>query len=124
MQQMSVQWSGRPLRDAVFPVTLGVWAAAIALAPSPASKLILFLPGVAAAIIFWILLRPSRWLYLLFFCLLALPPFPAPGGDSGLHIAPIAGGIGVLVGLLRPHDWRNLKGRLPFAFAGFLAVLL
>jgi O-antigen ligase len=122
--QMSQESLARPLRGAVFPATLGVWAAAIALAPSPASKLILFLPGVAAAIIFWILLRPSRWLYLLFFCLLALPPFPARGGDSGLHIAPLAGGIGVLVGLLRPHDWRNLKGRLPLAFAGFLTVLL
>ena len=125
MTSLNVHAHAEPVRVGVIPIFLGVWAAAIVLVPMLEWKLILLAPGVAAAILSWILYRPSRWLYLLFFCLLALPPIPLQGaGNSGGHVAPLAGGIGVLIGLLRIRAWRNLRGRLPVALAGFLAVLL
>lgn len=125
MTPLNVRAEARPIREGLFPIFLGVWAAAIALVPTLDWKLILLAPGLAAAIVSWIVYRPSRWLYLLFFCLLALPPIPFHGsGNSGVHAAPVVGGIGVLIGLIRFHAWRDLQGRLPPAFAGFLAVLL
>ena len=104
---------------------LGSWAAAIALAPTSTTKLVLLAPLLAVALLGWILYRPSRWLYLFFFCLLALPPLPsASGGDSGVHVAPLAAAVGVLIGLVRLHIWRNLRGYLALAFIVFLAILL
>jgi O-antigen ligase len=115
----------RPFREALAPALLGGWAAGIALVPSVTTKLILLAPLLAAALLGWILYRPGRWLYLFFFCLLALPPIPAAnGGDSGIHVAPLAAAIGVLIGLIRLHIWRNLRGRLMLAFIVFLAILL
>ena len=125
MTSLNVHAKAGPIRVGVLPIFLGVWAAAVGLLPTLGWKLILVAPGVAVAIVCWILYRPSRWLYLLFFCLLALPPIPFQGaGDSGGNVAPLAGGIGALIGLLRIRAWRNLRGSLPLAFAGFLAVLL
>lgn len=125
MTSLNVHADARPVREGLFPVLLGVWAATVALVPTLEWKLILLAPGLAVAIVSWILYRPSRWLHLLFFCLVALPPVPFRGaGDSGIHVAPLAAGIGMLIGLLRLHAWKNLRGRLPLAFGGFLAVLL
>jgi O-antigen ligase len=115
----------RPISEFVAPTLLGGYSAAIALMPTPTGKLILLGPLFAAALLGWILYRPSRWLYLFFFCLLALPPVPAAnGGDSGIHVAPLAAVIGLLVGLIRLRMWRNLRGSLALAFAVFLVILL
>ena len=124
MHSLNIQSIARPVQNVVLPTLLGIWAASIALAPTLDWKLILLAPAAAAIIVCWVLYRPSRWLYLFFFCLIALPPIPAASGNSGIHVAPLAAGIGLLVGLLRLDSWRNLQGRLPLAFAGFLAVLL
>jgi O-antigen ligase len=115
----------RRFRESVAPVLLGGYAAVIALAPTVTAKLILLGPLCAAALLSWILFRPSRWLYVFFFSLLALPPLPAAnGGDSGIHLAPLAAAIGVLVGLMRFHVWRKLRGSLAMAFIVFLVILL
>jgi O-antigen ligase len=115
----------RRFRESAAPVLLGGYAAAIALTPSLTEKLILLGPLCAAALLSWILYRPSRWLYLFFFSLLALPPLPATnGGDSGIHLAPLAAAIGLFVGLMRLHVWRNLRGYLALAFIVFLVILL
>jgi len=124
MHSPNIQWMVRPLQNALFPLLLGLWASSIAIAPTLQWKLTLLAPGAAVVMLCWILYRPSRWLYLFFFCLLALPPIPSASGNSGIHVAPLAAGIGVLVGLLRLRSWRNLRGRLQLAFAGFLTVLL
>jgi hypothetical protein len=114
-----------PVSESVAPTLPGGYAAAIALTPTLTGKLILLGPPFAVALLGWILYRPSRWLYLFFFCLLALPPLPATnGGDSGIHVAPLVAVIGVLVGLIRIHMWRNLRGPLALEFAVFLVILL
>lgn len=109
---------------APFPILLGFWAAAIALAPTLEGKLILFAPGAVAILIAWVAYRPDRWLYLLFVCLFALPPLPIAGGDSGAHVGPMAGVIGGVVGLLRLRYWRRFGGPLAWAFGWFGAALL
>lgn len=109
---------------ALFPILLGVWAAAIALAPTLEGKLILFAPGVVAILFAWLVHRPDRWLFLLFVGLFALPPLPIAGGDSGAHVGPIIGAIGGIVGLLRLRDWSRFGGPLAWAFGWFGAALL
>jgi O-antigen ligase len=124
MTALTSQLRAIPFRHAAVSAVLGAWAASIALAPTLEEKSILLAPGVAAAILLWSLWRPGRWLYLFFFAILALPPLPVPGGDSGLHIAPLAAGVGVLVGLLRLREWRKLRGGLALTFVAFVTVLL
>jgi O-antigen ligase len=114
----------RRFEQARIPIALGLWAAAVALAPKAEWKLILIGFGAAAAVAGWILYRPSRWLYLVFFCLLGLPPIPAPGSDSGIHPAPLIAGIGLLIGFLRLKAWGRLRGHLPRAFGIFFAIIL
>jgi hypothetical protein len=119
----------RPLRTlsvraALLPTALGIWAAAVALAPALEEKLILLAPVIGGAVILWTLYQPKNWMYLFFLALLALPPLPAPGGDSGLHIAPIAAGLGLLIGLVRIRAWRRLQGPVTFWLCAFIAVLL
>jgi O-antigen ligase len=119
------QFPARPFRENLVPVLLGGWAAAIAVIPGTEAKLILLAPTLAVAMLAWVFYRPSRWLYLFFVCLLALPPLPAAvGGNSGIHVAPLAAAIGMLVGLIRLQSWRNLRGPLPLAFIVFLTILL
>jgi O-antigen ligase len=112
-------------RDSVAPALLGGCAAAIALAPTITAKLILLGLLCGGALLSWIFYRPSRWLYVFFFSLLALPPLPAAnGGDSGIHVAPVAAAIGLLIGLMRLQMWRKLRGSLALAFIVFVTILL
>ena len=108
----------------VFAVGAGIWAAAVAVTPSLLGKFFLTLPVVAAGILLWVFHKPARWLYLLFFCLLALPPLPVQGETRSIHLAPFVAVIGLLIGMVRYRIWSNLKGRLPAAFALFVMVLL
>jgi len=112
------------LRAALLPTTLGIWAAAVALAPALEQKLILLALVIGGAVILWTLYQPKSWMYLFFLSLLALPPLPAPGGDSGLHVAPIAAGLGLLIGLVQIRAWRRLHGPLTFWLCAFIAALL
>jgi hypothetical protein len=72
----------RPDAGGLFAILLGVWAAVVALTPSITGKLVLVIPLLLAAVFYWIILRPSRWLVTFFFCLLLLPPLPHPLGNS------------------------------------------
>ena len=112
------------VRNALLPTALGIWAASIALAPALEQKLILLAPVMGGAVILWTLYQPKSWMYLFFLALLALPPLPAPGGDSGLHVAPIVAGLGLLVGLVRTREWRRLCGPVRFWLCAFIAALL
>jgi len=118
MLRSRVPWMG----DTLPGVALGLWAAAIALAPSVEWKLSLLAPGIGIAILAWTLQRPGRWLYLFFLAALALPPLPGPGGDSGIHPAPLAAGIGLFFGLLRLPVWKHVHGSLPMAFLALVGI--
>lgn len=125
MHSLTDSFFRRPAREFVAPALVGGYAAAIGLTPSLTGKLLLLGPLAAVALLAWILYRPSRWLYVFFVSLLALPPLPAAnGGDTGIHLAPLAAGIGVFIGLIRFHQWRKLRGPVALAFIVFLAILL
>jgi hypothetical protein len=105
------------------PVAVGVWAAAIALAPDPAWKLLITAPILACAVAWWTILSAERWLALFFFCAILLPPLPVVFGNTGVNIAPLFALAGVFVGVLRATEWRGWRGALPLALFVFLAVL-
>ncbi len=112
------------LKPALAPLALGGWAAAAALVPGPAPKLALAVVPLLAAALWWMIQQPSRWIALFFFCLLLTPPLPLPLGDSGVHLAPLAAGFGVLTGVVFLRGWRSIAHPVTLAFAVFLAVLL
>jgi O-antigen ligase len=105
------------------PLCLGIWSAAIVLAPGGAARLAIALPVLLMAIGWWSILQPGRWLMLFFATALLTPPLPLPGGDSGVHLAPFVALLGFVAAAIRMPDWRSAASRLNAAFGGFLAVL-
>jgi len=107
------------------PVAVGAWAAAIALTPDPAWKVLIAGPVLAGAVAWWTILSAERWLALFFFCAILLPPLPGAGafGNSSVHIAPLFALAGIFVGVLRVTEWRAWRGPLPLALFVFLSVL-
>jgi O-antigen ligase len=105
------------------PVLIGLWAAAIALAPDPATKALVAAPALIGAVAWWTLLAAERWLALFFFCAILLPPLPAPVGNAGVHIAPLFAFLGLFAGVLRMSRWRAWRSSLPVLFCLFLAVI-
>ncbi len=105
------------------PYFIGIWAAAIALAPDPWTKAIVAAPPLAGAGVWWMIHRAERWLGLFFFCALLLPPLPASVGNTGVHIAPLIALAGILCGALRMSEWRAWRCSLPVFLCLFLAVI-
>jgi hypothetical protein len=115
-------WQLRPNTGSLVPVALGTWAAVTATVRTPAAAAALAGPPAAAGVAWWSLGGASRWLVLFFASSLLLPPVPTPWGGA-MQIAPIFAALGLLAGILRAHEWKPLRGALPFALAAFMAVL-
>lgn len=113
-----------PSAAGLVAILFGVWAAAVALTPSVVGKLLLVIPLLLAAVFYWTILRPSRWLIIFFFCLLLLPPMPLPLGNSGVHVAPLFAMMGGLAALVWIREWRSWSHPLTLALAIFCGVLL
>jgi O-antigen ligase len=109
--------------SAIACATLGVYAAAIALAPNLATAVALAAPLVLIPLAWWTLLAPSRWIAVFFFAALLLPPLPIRLGDSGPHVAILAAAFGLLAGLLRVSEWRLRPDLVSAALFLYLAVL-
>src|SRR6266508_1004160 len=103
---------------------LGVWAAAIAVAPSLAVKAVLAAPAAIAGVMWWVLQNPARWLALFFGAALLLPPLPIPLGDSGPHAAMLAAAIGLLAGVWWLREWRIVPSAVSAAFVSLFGILL
>ncbi len=88
------------------PILLGVWAAAIALAPGLGAKAILAAPALLAPAAWWLIQQPARWIPLFLAAALLLPPLPIPIGDSGPHPCLLIAFLGVLLGLAQLAKWR------------------
>jgi len=86
--------------------TLGMYAAAIALAPGISTKALLAAPLVAIPLFWNLIVTPKAWLVLFFLCALLTPPLPIPLGDTGPHLALLFAASGVFVGILRLEEWR------------------
>jgi hypothetical protein len=107
-----------------YPALLGAWAAGVAVVPGATAKALVVAPPVLAGFACWIASRPERWIGLLFFSLILLPPVPAPFGDAGAHVAPLVLLAGLLCGVLRMNEWRPLVGSLPILLGIFGVTLL
>jgi hypothetical protein len=106
-----------------FAPIIGLWSAAAAVVPGWQAKGVILCPLIFSSL-WWLALRPSRWLMVFFVCLVLTPPIPGPVGDAGLHMAPAIALVGVLAGILRLPQWRTSVSPLALAFAAYLAVLL
>src|SRR5262245_11343067 len=104
-------------RPFVATVLMGVWAAAIALAPDVVWKAALVAPAIALPAVWWTLHRPARWLAVFWAASLLLPPLPIPIGDSGPHPCLAVAALGLLCGFVYFDDWR-------FALSGLNASLI
>ncbi len=108
-----------------YPALLfGVWAAAIAVAPSITLKAVLLAPALLIPILWWTVHRPSRWVLAFFATALLLPPLPIPIGDSGPHPSMIFALLGLFAGVLWISRWQVKLSSVGAALLTLLAVLL
>jgi hypothetical protein len=105
------------------PLAFGAWAAAIATAPRVELKLLLCVPALVLAVLWWSLQGPVRWLALFFGAALLMPPLPIAIGDSGPHPSLLFAALGLLAGVLWSADWRGAWSSLTAAFAALFAML-
>jgi hypothetical protein len=106
------------------PVALGVWAAAIAVAPGLPAKALLAAPAALLPLLWWTLATPARWLTLFLAVALLTPPLPIPIGDSGPHGCLAIAALGLFAGLLWLPAWRFIPSGLASAFVALLGALL
>jgi len=108
------------------PAAAGIYAAAIALAPKPATACAMAAPLVAVPFTYWAILRRSRWLMLFFAAALLLPPLPFALGNSGPHPALVFIPLGLLAGIfgIADRQWRTAGALLDRAFVVFFLALL
>jgi hypothetical protein len=85
---------------------LGLWAAAIALAPGMSAKVALGAPAALAPVGWWAIARPGRWIALFLAAGLLLPPLPVAIGDSGPHVCLLFAAMGLYGVLLWGREWR------------------
>lgn len=102
----------------------GLYAAAVALAPSLRLQLALLVPPGLVALAGWVFRFPSHWAAVLIVTALLAPPLPLPLGDSGPHPAILIAGLGLLIGFSRWREWRLPADFLSAAMAAYLAVLV
>src|SRR2546430_1441924 len=87
-------------------IFLGVYAALIALVRTPAA-IALLTPALLLSITCWIFIGPAnRWLLTFLCAAILLPPLPIALGDSGPHPCLLIAALGLIVGVLRPLEWR------------------
>ena len=106
------------------PIVLGVWAAAIALAPGLPAKAVLAAPAALLPLVWWMLATPARWLTVFLAVALLTPPLPIPIGDSGPHLCLVIASLGIFAGLLWLPAWRFIPSGLASAFVALLGALL
>ena len=103
---------------------LGLYACAIAAAPTPAVALAFSAPALAIAFMLWILRSANRWLWCFFFSALLLPPLPFALGNSGPHVALIFAALGLVAGAIHVRSWMIPRDLLTFAVSVFFLILL
>lgn len=101
----------------------GIYASAVALAPSLRLKLALLVPPGVLGLAGWMLRSPSRWVAVFIVTVLLAPPLPLPLGDSGPHPAVLVAALGLAIGLCQWRQWRLRAEFLSAAMVAYLAVL-
>ena len=113
-----------PVADTAVFALIAAIAAAAAVTPGIATKCALI--GLAAlAFAFAVVCeRPAAWLYLFFALDLLTPPLPSSSGFAGLHLAPLALGLGIFAGALHRAEWRMRGGAVVAALGAFTFSLV
>jgi O-antigen ligase len=102
----------------------GLWAAAIAVAPSTATKMVLALPAIAIPLVWWSLHKPARWISLFFVSALLMPPLPIPIGNSGPHPCMVFAALGLFAGMIWLTDWRIELTAVSVGLVAMFGILL
>jgi hypothetical protein len=110
-------------RRALASAGIGLYAAAIALAPGWGAKAILCAPLVAIPLLWGILRSANAWLAAFLVSAIVLPPLPIKLGDSGPNLALVFAAAGVLIGLLRLAEWRFHIDALSTAMLALFAII-
>jgi O-antigen ligase len=105
-------------------VPIGLWAAAIAVAPSLTAKALLAAPAVLVPLTWWTLHKPARWVALFFAAAWLLPPLPIRMGDSGPHVCLFFAALGLFSGLLWLPRWRIAPSAPTAALTTLFGVML
>jgi O-antigen ligase len=111
-------------REFAAGLTLGFYAALVALAPGIRAQAALSAPLAVVPLAWLILKTPKAWLALFFGSALLLPPLPIQLGDSGPHIALLFAAAGLAIGWLRLSEWRFEIDSLTGSILAFLAIVL
>ena len=113
-----------PPRWIFISLGIGVYAALVAAAPSPATAAVLAAPLALAAVAWWTLAKPHRWTALFIASAILLPPLPISLGDSGPHPSLLFAALGMFAGVLYLRDWRITAGPLERALVCLFSILL
>src|SRR5690606_27714524 len=105
-------------------VGCGLAAATAAVLLDRTSLLALTCCAAAVGFLWWILLRPSRWLGAFFAASILTPPLPLPGGDSGLSIAPFVAAAALPSYWIWRKRWNLVLHPVLDLLAVFVAALL
>jgi hypothetical protein len=103
---MSSAVQSERLRPYLAGIFFGLWAAAIALAPTLTTKAVFAAPALVLPLAWWTVQRPGRWIALFLGTALLLPPLPIAIGDSGPHVCLAFAALGLVSGALWGGEWR------------------
>lgn len=121
---MTLQLRPRAAVEFSIPLCIGLWAAVIALAPTPGLKLALAAPALLLPLFWWSVLNSQLWLKLFFITAILLPPLPVSIGARSPHPSVLCAVLGILAGVLRLRRWRSLPVSISAGFGAFIAALL
>ena len=106
-------------RDVLISASLGLYAGAMALAPSAAVLAVIAAPLLLVPLGWALLNSRTLWIGLFLGAVILLPPLPIALGDSGPHPSLLLAGAGLGLGLLRLDEWRlpapGVGGPLPLS---------
>jgi len=112
-----------PPRLVFVSLSIGAYAALVAIAPTPRISAMLVAPLLLAAVAWWTLAHPHRWIIAFLVSAVVLPPLPIPMGDSGPHPALLFAAFGVFAGVLYLREWRIQIGLVECALLALFAIL-
>ncbi len=78
---------------------------------------------VALPLSLWVIAGPFRWIKLLLFATIALPPLPVPVGNSGPHPAVAIALLGLAAAFVRPSGWQLRASLLNLSVVFFSGIL-
>ncbi|HLJ49612.1 MAG TPA: O-antigen ligase family protein [Bryobacteraceae bacterium] len=108
----------------MIPLAIGVYSAAIVLAPSMAWRAVLCAPLVLVPLVLRTVFNQKAWILLFFAAALLLPPLPVALGDSGPHPALLLAALGMCAGLVRLREWNFRFDALSLAAIALFSVLI